>query len=185
MTISNIQPLSGVPLNTIMIWSGSISSIPAGWVLCDGANGTPDLRDRFVYGVGNSSPAVNTTGGSTTKSSYHLHGASASTGVGGAHSHTYSNNTDPSTHTHTSSGTSGTSGSGSYLRGTGGFVSGSTNSHSHSFSASLTNTHNHSASTSPSASDHSHASGVTYYAGGNSLLDNMPPYYALAFVMKI
>jgi microcystin-dependent protein len=45
------------------MWSGSIASIPSGWFLCDGANGTPDLRDRFVVGAG-STYAVAATGGS-------------------------------------------------------------------------------------------------------------------------
>ena len=36
----------------ISLWSGSIGSIPAGWVLCDGNNGTPDLRDKFIIGAG-------------------------------------------------------------------------------------------------------------------------------------
>jgi hypothetical protein len=47
------------------MWSGSIASIPAGWALCNGSNGTPDLRDRFVVGAGNTL-AVGATGGSTT-----------------------------------------------------------------------------------------------------------------------
>lgn len=34
------------------MWSGRLDEIPAGWSLCDGQNGTPDLRDRFVMGVG-------------------------------------------------------------------------------------------------------------------------------------
>lgn len=36
----------------IMMWSGDIGTIPAGWVLCDGTNGTPDLRNRFMVGAG-------------------------------------------------------------------------------------------------------------------------------------
>ena len=52
---------AGVPSGTIAIWRGSVATIPAGWVLCDGANGTPDLRSRFVYGAG---------GDTTTKASY-------------------------------------------------------------------------------------------------------------------
>jgi hypothetical protein len=47
----------------IILWSGSLGSIPAGWVLCDGTNSTPDLRDRFVVAAGNTY-AVNATGGS-------------------------------------------------------------------------------------------------------------------------
>ncbi|MBO7612063.1 MAG: hypothetical protein J6T23_07630 [Elusimicrobia bacterium] len=41
-----------VPKGAIIIWSGSVNDIPAGWVLCDGSNGTPDLTDRFVLGAG-------------------------------------------------------------------------------------------------------------------------------------
>ncbi|MCF8374299.1 MAG: hypothetical protein K9H64_21940, partial [Bacteroidales bacterium] len=43
-----------VPAGGIIMWSGSISNIPVGWSLCDGSNGTPDLRDRFIVGAGNS-----------------------------------------------------------------------------------------------------------------------------------
>lgn len=46
----------------IVLWSKAIASIPAGWQLCDGTNGTPDLRDRFVVGAG-SIYAVDETGG--------------------------------------------------------------------------------------------------------------------------
>jgi len=37
-----------IPRGIICMWSGSIATIPAGWAFCNGANGTPDLRDRFV-----------------------------------------------------------------------------------------------------------------------------------------
>lgn len=36
----------------IILWSGSVATIPGGWVLCDGSNGTPDLLDRFVIAAG-------------------------------------------------------------------------------------------------------------------------------------
>ncbi len=36
----------------IVGWNGTIASIPAGWKLCDGANGTPDLRDKMILGEG-------------------------------------------------------------------------------------------------------------------------------------
>ena len=49
----------------IMLWSGSAVSIPAGWVLCNGGNGTPDLRNRFVVGA-MSAYAVGAAGGGTT-----------------------------------------------------------------------------------------------------------------------
>tara|TARA_A100001035_G_scaffold258538_1_gene235328 strand:+ start:142 stop:3348 length:3207 start_codon:yes stop_codon:yes gene_type:complete len=54
-----------VAVGSIMIWSGAVSNIPTGWQLCDGTNGSPDLRDKFVAGAGNSY-SVNDTGGSTT-----------------------------------------------------------------------------------------------------------------------
>lgn len=48
--------MHGVRLNAmqgmIVIWSGALVDIPDGWVLCDGDNGTPDLRNRFVIGAG-------------------------------------------------------------------------------------------------------------------------------------
>lgn len=47
----------------ILIWSGAIVNIPAGFVLCDGNNGTPDLRNRFVVGAGDTY-AVDDNGGS-------------------------------------------------------------------------------------------------------------------------
>lgn len=53
-----------VPQGGIIMWSGAIANIPTGWALCNGANGTPDLRNRFVIGAG-SSYAVGGTGGST------------------------------------------------------------------------------------------------------------------------
>lgn len=36
----------------ILMWSGSIATIPSGFHLCDGTTGTPDLRDRFIAGAG-------------------------------------------------------------------------------------------------------------------------------------
>ena len=60
-----------LPKGVIVMWSGAIASIPSGWALCDGSNGTPDLRDRFIGGAGQSwNPGH--TGGS------HTHGHSLS-----------------------------------------------------------------------------------------------------------
>lgn len=41
----------GMPSGMIVIWSGSLANIPVGFLLCDGAAGTPDLRDRFIIGA--------------------------------------------------------------------------------------------------------------------------------------
>lgn len=54
---------AGIPSGGIIIWSGSSSAIPSGWYLCNGSNGTPDLRNRFIVGAG-STYAVGATGGS-------------------------------------------------------------------------------------------------------------------------
>ena len=53
----------GVPTGTIAMWSGAANAIPTGWTVCDGTNGTPDLRDRFVVGAG-TLYSVDATGGS-------------------------------------------------------------------------------------------------------------------------
>jgi len=52
-----------IPSGVIVIWSGSAAAIPSGWNLCNGSNGTPDLRNRFVVGAG-TTYAVGNTGGS-------------------------------------------------------------------------------------------------------------------------
>jgi hypothetical protein len=44
-----------IPRGVIVMWSGSILTIPSGWSLCNGTLGTPDLRDRFVVGAGSDS----------------------------------------------------------------------------------------------------------------------------------
>lgn len=68
-----------LPIGSIILWYGSVASIPAGWQLCNGTNGTPNLMDVFVAGAGNTL-VPNQTGGSST--------ASATTASAGSHSHT-------------------------------------------------------------------------------------------------
>jgi hypothetical protein len=53
-----------LPYGTIIMWHSSSGTIPTGWALCNGGNGTPDLRNRFIVGAGNAY-AVGATGGST------------------------------------------------------------------------------------------------------------------------
>ena len=76
-----------IPSGGIILWSGASNAIPSGYVLCDGNNSTPDLRDRFVVGAG-STYSVNDTGGSST--------VTLSTSEIPAHTHSV---TDPG-HTH-------------------------------------------------------------------------------------
>lgn len=60
---------SDFPSGGIIMWSGSVGSIPSGWAVCDGTNGTPNLTDRFIIGAGGrASPG--SSGGR-----YGLHGA--------------------------------------------------------------------------------------------------------------
>jgi microcystin-dependent protein len=88
------------PSGGIIMWSGSIASIPLGWLLCNGTSGTPDLRDRFIVGAG-STYAVNATGGfatyslSTAQLPSHTHSISASGTTSTADvNHTHSGVTD-------------------------------------------------------------------------------------------
>lgn len=63
----------------IVLWYGAAVSVPAGWAICNGSNGTPDLRDRVVIGV-SGTKSLDANGGSET--------ASGNTDSGGSHSHT-------------------------------------------------------------------------------------------------
>lgn len=122
-----------LPSGIICMWSGATTTIPSGWYLCNGSNGTPDLRNRFIIGAG-STYAVDNTGGETTV--------------------TLTVNQIPS-HSHSIEGYSPT---GSVPR-VGKIISSTANT----------------------------GSGASYNTsdtGGNSSHNNMPPYYALCFIMK-
>ncbi|NBW19756.1 MAG: hypothetical protein EBR82_68465 [Caulobacteraceae bacterium] len=134
-----------LPSGAIILWSGSIGSIPAGYYLCNGANGTPDLRDRFVVGAGNNY-AVAATGGSANAIVV---------------SHTHTNTvTDPG-HAHNydkASGPSAQSGS---------------------------NTPCWTTNTSTATSTATTGISVTIDSAGVSGTNaNLPPYYALCYIMK-
>ncbi|WP_075644724.1 hypothetical protein [Burkholderia humptydooensis] len=51
-----------LPINSIIMWHGATASVPDGWALCNGENGTPDLRDRFIVGAGGKYMPSNTGG---------------------------------------------------------------------------------------------------------------------------
>lgn len=74
-----LPPTVGVPPGCILIWHGLLTDIGvgalAGWSLCDGSNGTPDLRDKFVIGAGNKAPGTLNSG------------SSATTNTAGSHTH--------------------------------------------------------------------------------------------------
>ena len=82
---------NSVPIGAIILWSGSIASIPSGYSLCDGSNGTPNLRDRFIVGAG-TAYAVGALGGSKDAivvSHTHTFSGSGSTGSAGSHLHDF------------------------------------------------------------------------------------------------
>lgn len=48
-----LSGIGAVPVGTIILWHGDAGDVPAGWAVCDGQNGTPDMRGRFPVGAGN------------------------------------------------------------------------------------------------------------------------------------
>lgn len=150
------EAVFSVPSGGIIIWSGAQAAIPSGWFLCNGANGTPDLRDRFIVGAG-TSYAVGASGGSKDA-------------IVVSHTHTASTNTASLTGTlnnfeepfGSASGIVSLGNSGqAYYGGTG-------------TTANRTATIN---------ASHSHT--VTVNSAGSSGTNaNLPPYYALCYIMK-
>ena len=137
----------GLPSGCIVLWSGSVASIPSGWYLCNGSNGTPDLRNRFIVGAG-STYAVGGTGGSADA-------------IVVSHTHTATD----SGHTHNVAipAYAGTdAGGGAIADGTSSPTSTIVNVTSNSGSASI--------------------SVSTFGSSGTNA--NLPPYYALAYIMK-
>lgn len=51
---NTVASANSIPSGVITMWSGSSANIPTGWTLCNGSNGTPDLRGRFILGGGGS-----------------------------------------------------------------------------------------------------------------------------------
>lgn len=168
-----------VPVGTIVLWYGNAEDIISTWAICDGTNGTPDLRDRFVMGAGSTYNRGNTGGSKDAIVVSHNH--TASTNNTGSHTHSLSGSTNTTgNHAHSySAGNGGTVGAGGSIGGTGALVSSS--------STNTNTTGNHSHSVSGTAnSNGNHAHSVTVNANGSSGVNkNLPPYYALYYVMKI
>lgn len=169
---------SYLPVGMIVMWSGSIASIPSGWRLCDGGGGTPNLRDRFIIGAGNTYNPGDTGGSANATVVSHTHTYSSGgnlTTTNGSHSHSVS---DPG-HTHGYYRTYAFAGipftdhsgqdtwegwvyepTGSAVTGIGIYAAGD---HYHGFSF----------------------SGTTDSSGSSGTNANLPPYYALAYIMKV
>jgi microcystin-dependent protein len=147
-----------IPSGVILLWSGSVGSIPAGWVLCNGTSGTPDLRGRFVVGAGGAY-AVAATGGAET--------VALVEGNMPSHTHLVNINTNAAGgHTHNGIVAGGAGGSTVIARQSvstptpsGGLIEG--------------------------VGDHIHnVNGNTGPAGSGTAHENRPPYYALCYIMK-
>lgn len=138
-----------IPTGMIAMWAGSIGSVPVGWYLCDGNNGTPDLRSRFIVGAG------------TTYSPGDIGGSADAIVV--AHSHTATSVvTDPG-HTHSTNAVTpgGPGGAGFYYQ------------QQQPLTATIS-----SATTGISVST------TVASTGSSGTNANLPPYYALAYIMK-
>jgi hypothetical protein len=114
-----------VPSGMISMWHGATNTIPTGWSLCDGSNGTPDLRDRFIIGAGNRWAVGSTGGNHNSIVPYHSHSAYSNT----AGNHNHNGNTS-STGNHRHYASTSTAGNHNHSGDTGG----DTGAHSHSIS---------------------------------------------------
>jgi len=144
---------SVVPSGAILMWKGATNAVPTGWALCDGKNGTPDLRDRFVVGAGTSYAVSNTGGAATvTLGIDHMpsHDHDGKTVASGAHGHTINGSDD------------GWAFGNTVRRGDSNQIKGPVSI--------------------PPAVDHTHT--ITKQGGGVAH-ENRPPYYALAYIMKL
>ncbi len=167
-----------IPTGVITLWYGNIGSIPSGWLLCNGSNGTPDLRDRFVVGAGNSY-AVSQIGGTAEAIVVsHTHTASSTSSFSGNALGTHTHTATDLGHAHQYMMPSTTqqkplgSGQGAFIGATDTATStGFANISVVPISAGIP-TGNVSTSTTISS---------TGSSGANA---NLPPYYALAYIMK-
>jgi hypothetical protein len=149
-----LNPANTIPTGVITMWSGTIATIPSGWLLCNGSSGTPDLRNRFIIGAFQDTAGVayTTITGSDTQT------GGTKDAIVVSHTHT-ATVTDPG-HAHTIAITPiSDSGGGSPPRMT---DSGST-------------------TTSTATTGITVANSTTGSSGTNA---NLVPYFALAYIMK-
>lgn len=159
---------NGIPKRGVIMWSGTIAEIPGGWALCDGSNGTPDLRDRFVVGAGGAY-TVSSTGGASSVDANHNHTIpqeSPGTNATGDHGH----HIDVNLYNGIGDVTDGADDGNKEVGSEG---------HGHHLMADTwgNGTHSHTVN--------AHAHGGATVTGGATALENRPPYYALAFIMKL
>jgi microcystin-dependent protein len=180
-----IGTLNLFPVGGIILWSGSTSNVPTGWALCDGTQGTPDLRNKFVVGAGSTyNPGA--TGGvasHTVDMGSHTHSVSVqshslTTSEIPAHSHTGWKRSNFGRYGYgdsglVSPGDTGDNGSPPEVTGTPDTLINSTV------------TTNPITSTTGGSGGHSHGASAASTTLATQSLDNLPPYYALAYIMKL
>jgi hypothetical protein len=151
-----------IPSGVIVMWSGTIATIPTGWFLCDGSNSTPDLRNKFIIAANadDAGAAKTAVTGSATQS------GGTKDAIVVSHTHT-ATVTDPG-HTHTSTFDvwRGSNGSNVSAAWGGGDRRDATN---------VVGTSNSRVTSITVANSTEGSSGTN---------QNLPPYYALAFIMK-
>jgi microcystin-dependent protein len=167
-----------MPLGAIMMWKSA--TIPAGWQIADGTNGTADLRNSFIVGAG-SGYAVLATGGANTVvldlTMIPSHAHSGSTDAQGQHNH--STNENPHAHSFLNTRLAQDSpGSSSYQNGPQG----------NSFRGEATQGYNTNTAvtgiTLNPAGNHAH-NVSTVAQGGGQPHENRPPYTALFYIQKM
>lgn len=146
----------------IMMWSGTIATIPSGWLLCDGTNSTPDLRDKFIIGARQDDAGVAKT---------NITGSLTQTG----------GSKDAIVVSHTHTGTTNNNGTHAHNVLIGG--SGNIQQNSSIVMGSTSSTQSNTGNTTTSAGDHNHTF-TTASSGSSGTNANLVPYYALAFIMK-
>jgi hypothetical protein len=183
-----------VPVGGIIMWSGTVATIPANWHLCDGTVSTPDLRDKFIVGAKQDDTGVAKTnltgsltqsGGST--SHHHADHTVTQPSNHAAHTHSVTSNVtvaDHASHTHAITQSAFTNTkfttnvSGTNAHSGGGVVT----TPSAGPSATLTHTPTNNAVTSGNPSATLTHSGTA--VSTHDTLTEVPPYYALAFIMR-
>ena len=161
-----------LPTGIICMWYGSVASIPTGWALCNGSNGTPDLRDRFVIGARQDDGVVAKT---------NITGALTQTGgtkdaIVVSHTHT-ANVTDPG-HGHSTRVSTEANGAADTTGGI--MINNATVVNYSSFTGTPSNTAGQQVGGGTTGISVANAS--TGSSGDNQ---NLPPYYALCYIMRL
>lgn len=154
----SVAVLAALPAGLIMMWSGTIATIPTGWALCDGNGGRPNLIDKFIIGASSDDAGVAKTNVTTALTQ----SGGSKDAVNISHTHTASVN-DPE-HVHSFDKTSGSSNGTGFAAGSGSSM-GTLTAGVHSAKTEIT-------------------VGIsTDGTSGTNL--NLPPYYALAFIIRV